>query len=120
MALLFALILLGLVLIDDDLTALHLSQDLAFDLRALHDGRADLSLVTVADEQHLIKSNRFIRLRVELLYEDNVALLNTVLLATGLNDCVHALHLLFKNLAETWHHARSMDLKPVSSGLPLT
>ena len=87
MALLFALVLLGLVLIDDDLAALHLSENLALDLRAFHDGRADLGLIRIADEQNLVESNRFIRLSVELLYEDNVALLNTVLLATGLNDC---------------------------------
>ena len=66
MALLFALVLLGLVLIDDDLLALHLSQNLAFDLRALNHGRADLGLVRVADEQNLVESNRFIRLSVEL------------------------------------------------------
>ena len=95
MTLLFALVLLGLVLIDDDLLALDLAEDLALHLCARHRGSADLGLITIADEQHLIKSNRLVCLRVDLLDEDHVALLNTVLLATGLNDCVHALHLLY-------------------------
>ena len=42
---------------------------------------------------------------IELLYKDHVALLDAVLLATGLNDCVHALHLLYINLARTRLHA---------------
>ena len=95
MALLFALVLLGLVLIDDDLLGLHLRQNLALDLCTLDHGGTDLGLAIVADEQNLIESNRFVCLRVDLLYENNVALLNTVLLATGLNDCLHALHLLY-------------------------
>ena len=36
---------------------------------------------------------------------DHIALLDAVLLATGLNDCVHALHLLYPNLARTRRHA---------------
>ena len=109
MTLLFALVLLGLILIDDDLLRLHLSENLAFDLCALNYGRADLSRFTIANEQNLFKSNRFVCLCVDLFYEDNVALLNTVLLATGLNDCVHALHLLYINLAGVWQHLHALE-----------
>ena len=63
-------------------------------MQAVHSARKPIDLVTVADEQNLIESHRIVRLRVELFHKDNVALLNTILLATGLNDCVHALHLL--------------------------
>ncbi len=113
MTLLLALALLGLVLIDDDLLALNLSQNLALNLSTCYDGSTNLGLFTIANEQNLFKSNRFICLSVELLYEDNVALLNTVLLATGLNDCVHALHLLYKNLAGIGLHLHAFKAGPV-------
>ena len=53
MSLLLLLVLLGLVLIDDDLLGLNLTQNLAFNLSTCHYGRADLGCITITNEQNL-------------------------------------------------------------------
>ena len=48
MTLLFALVLLGLVLIDDDLGCLYLGKNLAFNLSAFNTPRSPLSVLWVS------------------------------------------------------------------------
>ena len=71
-----------------------------------------------ADEEHLVKRHRIARLNVELLNEDNVALLDAVLLATGLNDCVHALHLLYI-ISPGFGGVFQRACEPAPSGCPI-
>ena len=92
MTLLPALVLLGLVLVDDDLGALDLAEDFALNLRALNHGRADHHTVVLAQHQNF-EVHRVALLGVELLDIDHVVLLNTILLTTGLNNCVHVKYL---------------------------
>ena len=88
MALLTAIVLLGLVLEDDDLLAADLADDLALDLCALDDRGADPDVTVVAHEQD-VERNRGVDLRIDLLDVDHVALTDAVLLATSRDNCVH-------------------------------
>ena len=78
MALLLALVLLGLVLVDDDLLALDLREDLALDAGAGDHGRADFGLVAT-DHEYLVTLPRIARMTVALPNEDQVALLMSMI-----------------------------------------
>ena len=88
MALLTAIVLLGLVLVDDDLLAADLADDLALDLDALDNRRADLHVAVIAHEQN-VKRNRGVNLSIDFLDVDHVALTDAVLFATSRNNRVH-------------------------------
>ena len=91
MALSLAVALLGLHLVDADLLALAILDDVAGNDCALNNGSSENGGLFVDDCKNLVKLNGFAGFDVELLYEDNVTLGNTVLLATGYDDCM--LHL---------------------------
>ena len=92
MALLFADVLLGLVVENNDLFALALLKHLALSGHALDNGLANYDFIS-AKHQHFecdISAN----LNIQLFNENFVAGLNFVLLAAGTDDSVHVLYLL--------------------------
>ena len=88
MALLTAIVLLGLVLEDDNLLAADLADDLALNLDTLDNRSADLDFALVLNE-HDVKRDGGVNLSIDLLDVDHVALTNAVLLATSRNNSVH-------------------------------
>lgn len=99
MALLAAVVLLGLVLKDDDLLALAVLDDLSLHRGALYNGSAEGSLVPVQDSQDLVKGHLVPGLVGQLLDEEGIALGHLVLLAAGLDNRVHHFQLLHYGLA---------------------
>ena len=88
MALGVAIALLGLHLVDADLLALALFQDLAGHGSAVHIGSAKGAGFSVDDGEDLVEGDGGAFLGVQLLDEDHVALRHAVLLAAGDDDCV--------------------------------
>ena len=88
MALLFAVILLGLILENDYLLALAMLEHLALCGNTGKNGLADLNAVAVCDHEY-VEINVCADLAVELLDHDLAANLNLVLFAAGYDDCVH-------------------------------
>ena len=80
---------LGLVGESVDLPALELAKNLAFHLCAFHVRRAELHSAFVRNHQHFAQSHLFPRLRGNLVYFDNVVLLDFILLTTSSYDGVH-------------------------------
>src|SRR5690242_6970001 len=75
------------------LDAAHLGvEDLGLDLGATHRRSADLRRVVAADHQHLVEGDLAALVALEELDADDVALLDPVLLAAGLDHCVHRLN----------------------------
>jgi hypothetical protein len=87
-----ALPLVRLVLVGEapDLLALGLADDLGGDRRALELSRAGEDGVAV-DQQHRPQLHRLLGVDVEPLDLERLALLDAVLLAAGVDDCVHDL-----------------------------
>ena len=83
------LALLSLVTDDVDLLALAVLDDLSLDDSALDDGGADLDGLAVDDSQDLLELDGLLSLDVQLLNEQDIALGNGVLLATGNNNSLH-------------------------------
>ena len=80
MALSSAVALLGLHLVDADLLALAILNDVAGNDCTLNNGSSENGGLFVDDCKNLVKLNGFAGFDVELLYEDNVTLGNTLLL----------------------------------------
>ena len=68
--------------------AADLADDLALDLDALDNRRADLHVAVIAHEQN-VKRNRGVNLSIDFLDVDHVALTDAVLFATSRNNRVH-------------------------------
>ena len=90
MALLFAIILFGLILENDYLLALAMLQHLSFSANAFENGLADLNVFAFSQHQY-VEIDVFADLVVELLDHDLTADLDLVLLTAGYDDCVHLL-----------------------------
>lgn len=88
MALLFAVILLGLILENDYLLALAMLQHLALCGNTGENGLADLDIAAVCDHEN-IEIDLIANLIVELFDHDLAADLDLILLAAGYDDCVH-------------------------------
>ena len=82
------IVLLALVLVDDDLFALDLSDHLALDLGAGQSGSADFHALVRAQHQH-VEADLAVHFLVQLFHVDNVPLGHTILLATGYDHSVH-------------------------------
>src|SRR5690606_16099434 len=89
MALLLAVVLLGLVFEDDDFPALAVLLHPGRHAGALHDGRAGLEAVIPGDGEHAVEGDRLAFFGRQLLDVEHVAFLHAVLLAAGFDDCVH-------------------------------
>src|SRR5699024_11112269 len=81
--------LLGTIGQDVELLALAVFDNLGDNRSAVHDGRANLDGALLAHGQDLVKGDFGIGFGVQLLDEDGIADLDAVLLATGLDNCVH-------------------------------
>ena len=91
MALLLALIGLGLVLVDDDLLGKSLLLDFACDGSTFDVGRADFGLLIPTDEEDFVDGDFAARLGFEFLDIDFVADGDFDLLAASFDDCVPVL-----------------------------
>ena len=80
-------VLLGLVLVDLDLLALDLTDDLAFNRHTRDSGRADLDIAFVDDHDGVEGDSRAICL-IHLVDVDGFTLRNLVLLVASADDCV--------------------------------
>src|SRR5438552_2007929 len=80
---------LALVAEHDDLVALLLSDDFGDHPRAGHGGPTRLQGIAIADEQHAVKLYGRADLGRQLLHLERVVGLDLVLLAAGLDHCVH-------------------------------
>ncbi len=89
MALLGAVASLGAVLEDDDLFAPILAQDLASDERVGDDRSTDLRCISVGNQEHALKADGFAWGALEPLDRQLAAELHAILLAAGLDYCVH-------------------------------
>jgi hypothetical protein len=98
MTLLLADVLLRLILEHHNFIALGLFNDLCLSANAFNYGLADSHVLAVAKHQNL-KANLSTSLGIELFDQNLIARLDLVLLATGTDNSVHLLHLLFPNLA---------------------
>ena len=88
MALLFRVVLAALHFEDDDLVALPLLDDLAGDVRALDPGCADVCLVAVGAEDHVVERNLGARITRQARNSDRLSRLGAELFAAGSNDRV--------------------------------
>jgi hypothetical protein len=79
----------ALIFKDDDLFALALFDDMAFDNGTFNDRLADLHILTVREHQYLIKSNLSSKVAGQLFNAQNVTLLNLILLASSGYDSIH-------------------------------
>lgn len=79
----------ALIFEDDDLFALALFDDAAFDNGTFNDRLADLHILAVREHQYLIKSNLGSNIAGEFFNAQNVALLNFILLASSGYDSIH-------------------------------
>ena len=84
------LALLSLVLDDVDLLALAVLNDLGLDSSTLNHGSADLGVLTVQHSQDLLELHGSLSLCLQLLDVQDIALGNSVLLATGHDNCFHS------------------------------
>ena len=82
------IVLLALVLVDDDLLALHLAENFPFHLRARNGGIANLHAL-VAAQQKNVEADDTVIVLVEFLNIDGIAFGDAVLLATRYDYCVH-------------------------------
>src|SRR5690554_6213582 len=90
MTLLFAVGLAAALLEDDDLRATMVIDDRGFHRGAFDEGQADRDIIAVADCQHVVEGDDAARLGVvEFLDVKFVASLDAVLLAAGLENCMH-------------------------------
>jgi hypothetical protein len=80
---------LGPVFEGDELLAAIPAQHLGADRCAIDDGLADRGRVAVGDEKDAVERDRVTGLDVEQLHLELRADLDAVLLAAGLDDCVH-------------------------------
>ena len=80
---------LGPVLERDRLHAPILAQDLRADGRVLDDGLAYGRLVSVHDQQHAVEVDLLAGLGIQQLNLELGSEFDAVLLAAGLDDCVH-------------------------------
>ena len=80
---------LGPVLERDRLLAAILAQDSSADRGIRHDGLAYRRLLAVHDQQHAVEVDLLARLDVEQLHLELGSEFDAVLLAAGLDDCVH-------------------------------
>ena len=85
----FVAVLLALVLVDHDLLALDLSDDLALNSRTGDSGVADLDLTIVLDHQN-VEGNGGTVFLVHLVDVNGLTLRHAVLLVAGADDSVHA------------------------------
>src|SRR5690606_29970793 len=83
-----AVALLRLELEDDQLLATEVLVDVGADAGAIDDRRADLRGAIATNHQYPVEGDLGARLVVEALDRDGVALLDAVLLTTGLDDGV--------------------------------
>src|SRR5262245_18669489 len=74
---------------DQQLLPEALRHDLRLDLGAGHDGRADLDVLTVGDEQHVVDLDGGAVVTGELLHPDRGAGLDAVLLSACLDHRIH-------------------------------
>src|SRR5688500_18471813 len=88
MALLFRVVLAALHLEDDDLVALAVLDDLARDVRALYPRSANVSLVTVGAEDHVVEGDLGSGITRQARDSDCFSRLGAVLFAAGADDCV--------------------------------
>src|SRR5688500_7822493 len=88
MALLFRVVLAALHLEDDDLVALAVLDDLARDVRALYPRSANVSLVTVGAEDHVVERHLGAGVAGQGWNSDCLASLGAVLLAASSDDRV--------------------------------
>jgi hypothetical protein len=98
MTLLLADVLLGLVLEHHNLIALGLFHDFRLGANAFNHGLAYGYVFAVAKHQNL-EANLSTGFQIELFDQNLIARFNLVLLASGTDNSVHLLHLLFPNLA---------------------
>src|SRR5262249_15892139 len=87
--LLLVIVLAAAVLDDADLVAAAVGHDFAADLAALDGRRANGELVAVADQEDFLERDLRADVAVEALDLVGVAGSDFVLLAAGLDDCVH-------------------------------
>src|SRR5215216_469032 len=80
---------LALVADHDGLVALLLSDDFGDHPCAGHDRPTHLQGIAIADQQHAVKLDRRTDLGRQLLHLERVVGLDLVLLAAGLDHCVH-------------------------------
>ena len=93
MALRALVALLGLHLVDADLLAAAVLDDIGGDGSALDDGGAEHGVALVDDGENAVELDGSAGLGVELFDVDDVALRDAVLLTAGLDDCM--LHFCF-------------------------
>jgi len=74
---------------DQNLLTFPLVENLAYHRCSWHPGLADLEGIATRDHQYLFQSNIIAELTGKFLYPDDVPRGDAILLATGLNDCVH-------------------------------
>ena len=99
MALQTLIALLGLHLVDANLLAAAVLDDVAGDDGALDNRSAEYAACLVDDGENAVKLDGGTGLGVELLDVDDVALSHAVLLTAGLDNCM--LHLFSSSLIET-------------------
>lgn len=89
MALFHADAFLGPILEDQELGAANLIDDGCLDARRLDHGGTDLHAFVPTNHENAVEFHRIASLHVQALYIDRLANLHTILLATGLYDCIH-------------------------------
>ncbi|MOA42182.1 hypothetical protein D3C78_1642110 [compost metagenome] len=89
MTALTAIVLLGAHLVDDDLGALAVTDDLAGDLGAGDGRRADGDVAVLGNQEHLIEGDGLVDVGAEQFDLDVAAFFNPDLFAAGGDDGVH-------------------------------
>lgn len=89
MAVFTAIVLTAFLFENDDLVALDLIDNFGFHAGARDSGGADFCGAGACDEQDFVQGDSVALFGVEQFDFKDIILLDSILLATGSNDCVH-------------------------------